>query len=365
MAQQIKNFCEQPMRGITLAEMVAVGTSPDLQKALLENSRMLHHELPVRLSRRINELQKMPYGLSEMAPVRKVQKWYETSFNDLISIREPVTVEDEIQFTVLLEQIMKRHGGVVPTIAQGILILKEESHPSINDCPFLQDFLDRFFLSRIGMRMLLSQHIALHDPSPGFIGILGESVCPGEEAKAAVAHARHVCETRYGYAPGVVVKGDVTETLRYVPGHLHHMLHELLKNAMRAVVERHSICVNDSIREYQLIRELPDIELTVAAGDSDFHIRISDQGGGIPREQLANIWNYMYTTAEKPKEADSELNQGIRHAPMAGFGYGLPLSKLYARYFGGDIELASMEGYGTNAYLFLSRIGNTKEPLPN
>lgn len=32
------------------------------------------------------------------------------------------------------------------------------------------------------------------------------------------------------------------------------------------------------------------------------------------------------------------------NAPMAGFGYGLPLSRLYARFFGGDLRLISMEG---------------------
>lgn len=31
---------------------------------------------------------------------------------------------------------------------------------------------------------------------------------------------------------------------------------------------------------------------------------------------------------------------------MAGYGYGLPISRCYARYFGGDVQIISMEGYG-------------------
>ncbi|GAB5358495.1 hypothetical protein AAMO2058_000463000 [Amorphochlora amoebiformis] len=329
MTQQIKMFCERPQRGITLSDMMSFGHASDQTQALLENAKMLHQELPVRLSRRINELQKMPYGLSEYPPLQK-----------------------EKEFTALLEKILQRHSAVVPTIAQGILMLKDNmGDDAVRNCPFLQDFLDRFYLSRIGVR------------------IFGEAVCPGKEAEVAVAHATQLCEHRYGCAPEVAITGDVNERIAYVPGHLHHMLHELLKNAMRAVVEKHVPIYHSSslgvpVPQLDLAQELPDIELTIAAGESDFHIRISDQGGGIPGEQMAYIWNYMYTTAEKPAEADIDIRGGIRNAPMAGFGYGLPLSRLYARYFGGDLDVASIDGYGTNAYLYLSRLGNTKEPLP-
>ncbi|GJP58637.1 hypothetical protein CLOP_g1301, partial [Closterium sp. NIES-67] len=49
---------------------------------------------------------------------------------------------------------------------------------------------------------------------------------------------------------------------------------------------------------------------------------------------------------------------------IAGYGYGLPIARLYARYFGGDLQIFSMEGYGTDAYLHLNRLSNVQEPLP-
>ena len=97
----------------------------------------------------------------------------------------------------------------------------------------------------------------------------------------------------------------------------------------------------------------------VAEGGEDVTIKVSDEGGGIARSGLPRIWTYLYSTARQPASLDVAA-EGDGAAVLAGYGYGLPISRLYARYFGGDLQIISMEGYGTDAYLHLNRLGNVQ-----
>lgn len=89
---------------------------------------------------------------------------------------------------------------------------------------------------------------------------------------------------------------------------------------------------------------------------------------GIPRSNIKKIWSYLFTTADPAiQEGMVAFNENVDHSidsPLAGLGYGLPISRSYARYFGGDMSIMSMEGYGTDAFIYLTRLGNTQEPLP-
>ena len=54
-------------------------------------------------------------------------------------------------------------------------------------------------------------------------------------------------------------------------------------------------------------------------------------GGGIPRSHMNNLFKYMYTTAGRVGKAHVDMVKQSSVPPMAGLGYGLPLSRLYAR----------------------------------
>jgi len=95
--------------------------------------------------------------------------------------------------------------------------------------------------------------------------------------------------------------------------------------------------------------DIPSILIVISGenGNEDVVVKVSDQGGGIPRSEVDRVWKYLYTTATPAHLPQGEVRDFGTNGPLAGLGYGLPLSRLYARYWGGELQLISMEGYGT------------------
>eukprot|EP00262_Sarcandra_glabra_P020514 TRINITY_DN818_c0_g2_i1.p1 TRINITY_DN818_c0_g2~~TRINITY_DN818_c0_g2_i1.p1 ORF type:complete len:371 (-),score=69.64 TRINITY_DN818_c0_g2_i1:326-1438(-) len=343
--------------GVSLRYMMDFGSKPT-EKNLLISAQFLHKELPVRIARRAIELECLPFGLSQKQSVLKVRDWYIDSFRDLRNFPEIKDSNDELAFTRMIQMIKVRHTNVVPAMALGVQQLKKELNTKIvqQDLDEIHQFLDRFYLSRIGIRMLIGQHVSLHDPDPQLsrIGQIYTKISPMEVAEIASEDARSICMREYGIAPDVNIYGDPSFAFPYVPPHLHLMVFELVKNSLRAVQERFMNTDKDA----------PPIRIIVADGIEDVTIKISDEGGGIARSGLPKIFTYLYTTAKNPLDDELKFEGVTDGVTMAGYGYGLPISRLYARYFGGDLQIISMEGYGTDAYLHLSRLGDSQEPLP-
>ncbi|KHN32497.1 [Pyruvate dehydrogenase [lipoamide]] kinase, mitochondrial [Glycine soja] len=108
----------------------------------------------------------------------------------------------------------------------------------------------------------------------------------------------------------------------FAKAHLHLMVFELVKNSLRAVQER--FMDSDEVA--------PPIRIIIADGIEDVTIKVSDEGGGIPRSGLPRIFTYLYSTAGISLSVEHELSDigTMENVTMAGYGYGLPICRLYA-----------------------------------
>ncbi|KAE9418443.1 hypothetical protein Angca_006077 [Angiostrongylus cantonensis] len=317
----------------------------------------LKNELMVRLANIMQEFSLLPPKLLQMPSSKLVSEWYCESFEDLLKFENAApTVENIDAFNDQLQLILKRHAHVVETMAEGLIELRETGVDIASE-KGIQYFLDRFYINRISIRMLQNQHLVVFGnvlpESPRHVGCI-DPVCDVESVlHDAFENARFLCDQYYLTSPSMklelhnaVEKGRPVSIVA-VPSHLYHIMFELLKNAMRATVEHNG--VDD---------DLPDIKVFVVRGHTDLSIKICDRGGGVSRTILEQLFNYMYSTAPPPPRDGTQ-------APLAGYGYGLPLSRLYARYFLGDLFLVSMEGYGTDACVYLKAIPlEASEVLP-
>ncbi|CAK0807811.1 unnamed protein product [Prorocentrum cordatum] len=219
----------------------------------------------------------------------------------------------------------------------------------------VDSWLDRFLLARIGTEMLSTQFLAT--TSPIGKGIAYRACCPARIVQRAAMRVRSLCAQEFPWLREEDVRIDVESVrhdpdgpgdahITYVPQYLFYIVVELLKNSARATV----LTASDSRRPF----ERRPITISVCADDKSLVIRVEDRAGGIPAKSLDKVWSYLYTTA--PARSDSWEHQGT---PLAGFGVGLPLSRLYARYLGGNLRLISMPGQGLEsagdlAHLFCS-----------
>ncbi|XP_011355796.1 pyruvate dehydrogenase (acetyl-transferring) kinase isozyme 1, mitochondrial isoform X1 [Pteropus medius] len=357
----------------------------------------LRQELPVRLANIMKEISLLPDNLLRTPSVQLVQSWYIQSLQELLDFKDKSADDAKTiyDFTDTVIRIRNRHNDVIPTMAQGVIEYKESFGVDPVTSQNVQYFLDRFFMSRISIRMLLNQHSLLfggkNKGSPSHrkhIGSINPNCNVVEVIQDGYENARRLCDLYYINSPeleleelndhhreecedglvrllcriarmttGLILSPSVINLAKspgqpiqvvYVPSHLYHMVFELFKNAMRATMEYHA---DKGV--------YPPIQVHITLGNEDLTVKMSDRGGGVPLRKIDRLFNYMYSTAPRPRVETS------RAAPLAGFGYGLPISRLYAQYFQGDLKLYSLEGYGTDAVIYIKALSTDSiERLP-
>ncbi|CAK5264058.1 unnamed protein product [Mycena citricolor] len=381
----LEEFALSPPRALDLTSLLSFGR-PVSPTSVIASVQFALAELPRRLARRVRALESLPFIVGTNPYIANTLEAYRDSFELLANHSPVITLEDNKRFTEQLANLVERHANDIPTMAKGFL----ESSKYISPAQ-ITNFLDRAIQNRISIRLIAEQHIAISQALENVvemqsdrIGVVDMNCSPTQMIRMCESYVAELSLATLGASPSIEIDGFPDSTLAYVPVHLEYILTEILKNSFRATVEHH-----------RNQRQLPPVHITLvppSSDDLDFYcIRIRDEGGGVSPANMARIFSYAFTTAKS--NADHDLDGGggpyaaqhvggLAHigggdsnlfneitskglqtglGSIAGLGYGLPMSRLYAKYFGGSLDLMSLEGWGSDVFLKLRCLNETTE----
>jgi signal transduction histidine kinase len=418
----IARLASKPLHPLTLADLCKHGRPPLSTDDLLNSANFTLSILPSRLAHRIQSLRSLPYIVVANPNVNRIHNNYVHSLSTLLPYAEKriETLEEEIQFTEAMADLVQTHSNTIAILAKGFL--EARKYISAKE---VTEFLDEHLRARIGTRLIAEQHIALHFSSKphssdeehvkraesSFIGVIDTALEPAKLVRTCENTVGEICELKYGVRPTVDIIGSPDTTIAHVPMHLEYVLTELLKNSFRATIEagmeKEPIEVTIAPSPANGIRDAADHKqedssesrrpsraithhdqgtIDLASGNQSsasasaniqpidnctpgVTIRIRDRGGGISPDVHSKLWEYGFTTFNEDEiNEKTSGGQGVTAldvisggagggSSLAGLGYGLPLGRAYAEYFGGGIAVQSLWGWGTDVYLSLRGVG--------
>lgn len=349
-----------------------------------------HKTLPIVLAHFITELDTLPAGLNAMPSILAVRATLLRSFQKLIRCDIPVTVDQIQVFHRVLEDIDEEHAerDLLQTMAFGILELKEDLSrhrkallelkktsdrwsdlpiteeqvlpyeeladiqaplDSVNRAMIMYNFISRMFLNS-------DTEIATGEKRCK-IGMVDLEINLENVVRNAVDEAKQICTDHYGDCPDtelVITSESKMFKFPFMSTTIRYIILELMKNAFRATVESH---MKRNSMGIVTCEDMPPVRVLINLQEGIEHacICISDEGNGMTEEALGMAMAYSYTSVSKPAMSLEEEGgtPSSEPSPLAGYGYGLPMSRMYAQSLGGDLVLQTMEGYGTRAYYYI------------
>ncbi|KAH8654048.1 pyruvate dehydrogenase kinase [Tricladium varicosporioides] len=414
-AYSLDQWVAKEARPISLRQLMVFGrTLTDAR--LISSANYVRTELPTRLAHRIRDMQTLPYVVVTNPHISQVYELYYKAFETLRKVPEIKTLEDNGRFCEKISHTLHEHLTVIPKLAMGVLECRNLMRPEDMD-----RFMNTILRSRISRRVIAEQHLALSEtfhspfhfpesqsPEAEFVGEVLVKCNAKEIVSRCGEEIASLVSAAYGPStllPAIHLSGHLHATFPYILSHIEYIIGELLRNSIQAVVEKQKISGHKG-------RPAP-IEVTVCEAAQHVIIRVSDQGGGIPRDILPHIWSFskgsrsgellenlekvpkMAATLQELKNHNpklstahasatldpathaaasklSETNRAVHDSSLASLssrppnlrlGMGLPLSRVYAEYWAGSLELHSLEGYGVDAFLQISKLGNKNEQL--
>lgn len=365
-------YAQQKARTFRLGDLQFIKNKNDLNA----HANILRREYLVRIAQRARSLTSAPYGLSLMPSVDELKRCYQWSFHDMRNTVAPPKDDPMDTFDRVLRRIFLRHYNVSGLICRGLVELGErEGWKRIDkqirtNYALLNDFFDDFCYGRAALRFLVGNYMYLshqilqvkeedfisfdpdkltvpiyfeHDPSD-FVGQICTKTSLVKITKVAIKDAKASFEDAE-----IVLRvcGDEDITFLGIPYITYDIISALIDDAIQANI----------VRQEKYGIPCTDIEVTLSQrkGSTDYVIRVSDTAGGLPLElsdyQLT-FWSTFKAAEECALIDEASNNITWTHSPIR-----LPYAYCAARVIGGDVTIASIEGYGTDRQLYLPAAG--------
>ncbi|KAF8759889.1 P-loop containing nucleoside triphosphate hydrolase protein [Rhizoctonia solani] len=269
----------------------------------------------------------------------------------------------------------------------------------------LDAFMRRMLVSRISRRVLAEHHLALTEglaqgdtsPQRAQVGIIHTAL----DVKASVLRCISLLQERPQGAdanfetlndlhptdppsksdwrwPEVILDGDLDTKFAYIKEHFEYISTGTLSPSHRRVVGH--AAYRSTKRRSGRARAHPRHD----RGRSRYHERADLRPRGGLRSSSSQTAHDMFSFSHVRNatrlhderlgalrhlsssgrglratvdEQIARWNESANNRPLVGrMGLGLPLSNIYATYFGGSLDLVSMDGWGTDVYLMLPRL---------
>lgn len=349
----LDRYVQQSQTPITLRQLLFYERHMNTDR-LLKSANYVRQELPIRISHRIREFQKLPFIVGTNPHIQYVYDLYWQAFERLRKVPPIRTSEENDAFCRILDESLEAHMVVIPRLALGISECGKHIPPDRMD-----RFMNATLRSRISRRVLAEQHLALshqlrpssHAASHGSTVFSNCSAYKTINQCAAVARAHLDADES---SPQLIIEGDDV-WFTYIYDHIEYIMYQLLSNAFRHVRRTHGSS-NGS--------PTPPVRVTICSNNTDVFFRVSDQGGGISADIYRQLWSYghgRFWNIVNISHFAAKITEYDQYRMTMGIG--LPMSRVYAEYFGGDINIVTMDGWGTDAYLRIPRLGTQNENL--
>lgn len=212
--------------------------------------------------------------------------------------------------------------------------------------------------------------------------------------------------------PKLEIRGEDFK-FQFMTNHLNYIFTEILRNSLRSTIEQF-IKLHEKDPDFHNL-EPPPVIVDITNSKYEMTFKFSDQGGGLPLDKIDSVWSFARSpeqakinlenfyllpglnlptrlpivehqyfqknsqhrlkTPDKltgvlnnlgQMEMSGEQNQKSMLKSLASrpfkytLGVSLPMCKVYTDYWNGTLEMNAVDGYGSDVFLKLLKLGNNE-----